>query len=86
MSQAEDACGLTKSHDKFLISRWKNVTCSYLSDFPTVFTEILLPMYMLGKEKTRVNLSKIGVHHNCRKLPGYVKKYVSQAKKDTEMC
>ncbi len=85
MSQAEDACGVTKSHDKFLISRWKNVTCSYLSDFPRVFTEILLPMYMLGKEKTAVDISKIGIHHNSRRLPGYVKKYVSQAKKDTEL-
>jgi hypothetical protein len=86
MSQAQDGCGAIKAYDRYLISRWKNVTCSYLSDFPRVFTEVLLPMYMLGKEKISVDLSKIGVHHNCRRLPGYVKKYVSQVKKDTEAC
>ena len=86
MSQAQDACGSIRCYDRFLISRWKNVTCSYLSDFPKVFTDILLPMYMTDVEKIPIDISKVGIHHNSRRLPGYVKKYVAQAKKDTEIC
>ena len=86
MSQAQDACGSIRSYDRFLISRWKNVTCSYLSDFPKVFTDILLPMYMDTGQKIPIDISKVGIHHNSRRLPGYIKKYVMQAKKDTEIC
>jgi len=85
MRQAQQACGTGQGLDRLLISTWKNTICTYMSDFPRAFTEVFLPMFY-GDNNISLDIFKVGIHHNNRRVPSYVKKYLGQVKKDTEEC